>query len=159
MNENGPHGLVQPGVQREAFAVVIQGKTHFAPLLADDFAELILPFPNLVHELLAAEIIAGNALFAQLSFNFGLCCNPGVVHPRQVQGVKALHPLLADNHVLERGIPGMTHVQLTRYVWWWNNDCVWFSFLVATWFKDPFVDPFLVAAGFDRFRIVFWCQF
>ena len=122
LHEDAADGLGQALVQGEALAAVVQGQAQLLPLALDDVGVFILPFPNLVNELFPAQVVAADALFTQAGFNLGLGSDPGVVHPRQVEGVIALHPLVADQGVLNRRVPGVAQVQLASNVWRRNND-------------------------------------
>ena len=122
LNENPADSLGQALVKSEAFPAVVQGQTQLLPLALDDVGVFVLPFPDLFHELFPAQVIAADPLFTQAGFNLGLGGDAGVVHAWQVKGVVALHPLIADQGVLNCRVPGVAQVQLASNVWRRDND-------------------------------------
>ena len=91
-DENLPDGLRKPLVHREALARPVAGAAEALELVDDHPAVLGLPLPDPFDELLPAEVVPGETLFRQLLFDDVLRRDPGMVHPRQPQGVVALHP-------------------------------------------------------------------
>ncbi|MNI48335.1 hypothetical protein D3C73_1028940 [compost metagenome] len=123
-NEDLAYALSQAFIQRKAFPGIVEGQAHLRPLPVNGFGVLVLPGPYLLQEFLAAEIMAGNALLAQLLFYLSLRSNPGMVRSRQPEGVVALHPLRADQDILKREVKRMTDVQHARYVRRRNHNAV-----------------------------------
>ena len=91
----------------------VAGGAQLLLLLHDAVAVLVLPVPHPLQEFLPAQVIAGQALvFAQLLLHLDLGGDAGVVGAGHPQGGVALHPLEADQDVLEGGVHGMAHVEL-----------------------------------------------
>ena len=67
-------------VHREAFPGPIAGAAEFFELVDDDAAVLVLPLPDALEELVAAEVVAGFLfLLAEFAFDDGLRGDAGVV--------------------------------------------------------------------------------
>ena len=70
-----------------------------------------LPLPDFFEELLAAEVVARNALRVELTFDDDLRRNPGVVGSRLPQRVVAAHAVVARQRIHDRLVEAMAHVQ------------------------------------------------
>ena len=117
------HGPGAALVHREAGAGPVAARAHLLLLLDDAVAVLFLPFPHALKELLAAEVVAGQALLgAQLLLDLDLRGDARVVSAGEPQRLIALHPLEAGQDVLQRRIHRVAHVQLAGDVRWRHDD-------------------------------------
>ena len=110
-DEHLADGVGQTFVHGEAFAGPVHRGAEAAHLMGDVAAGFGLPFPDLLDELLAAEIVTGLALGGELALDHHLGGDAGVVGSRLPQRVMVPHPLVADHDVLEREVEGVAHVQ------------------------------------------------
>ena len=70
-----------------------------------------------LHQFLAAEVVARLLLLlAEAPFHHGLRGDAGVIGAGHPQGVVALHAPPADQHVLQRVVEGVAHVQGAGHV-------------------------------------------
>ena len=120
--EGLPDGLGAALVHGEAGPVPVAGGAHLLLLLHNAVAVLLLPGPHALQELLPAQVIAGQALLAQVLLHLDLGGDAGVVRAGQPQGLVPLHPLEADEDVLQGGVHGVAHVQLAGDVGGRHHD-------------------------------------
>ena len=100
-----------------------QEAPSFLLLLDNAVAELFLPRPDTLKELLPAQIVAGQSLLhAQLFLHLDLGGDARMVRTGHPQGSIALHPLKAGQDVLHGGVHGVAHVQLTGHIGGRHND-------------------------------------
>ena len=111
------HGPGAALVHCEAGAGPVAARAHLLLLLDDAVAVLFLPFPHALKELLAAEVVAGQALLgAKLLLDLDLRGDARVVGAGEPQRLIALHPLEAGQDILQRRIHRVAHVQLASDV-------------------------------------------
>ena len=103
-----PHHV---GVHRELGSWPVARGAHLSELLKDPAAGLLLPLPDPLDELLAAEVVACQALPLELPLDDHLRRNAGMVDAGDPKGVVALHPLVPAEHVLEGGPASVPHVE------------------------------------------------
>ncbi|MDT4818223.1 hypothetical protein FQZ97_513140 [compost metagenome] len=103
-------------VHGEALARPVHGGAEAADLPGDGAAGLVLPLPDLLQELLAAQVVTGDALGGQLALHHHLGGDAGVVGARLPQGVAALHAAEADQGIHDGVVEAMTHVQAAGHV-------------------------------------------
>jgi len=141
-------------IEGEAFSLPVAGRTKFFELLDDSAAVFALPFPCALQEAFSAQILLGQTLFLHCVYDLCLGCNGSVVGARQPEGLIALHPAEADEDVLQGFIQRVSHVQLTGDVRWRDYDGV--RFFVRVWFsvKIAAVQPELIGAVLNLFRVV-----
>ncbi len=104
-------GLGEALVHGEPLARPVDAVAEPAHLAEDLAAVLFLPLPDALDELLAAQVVAGLALFRELLLDLVLGGDTGVVHAGQPQGLVALHALAAGQGVHERVLEGVPQVQ------------------------------------------------
>ena len=121
-DKNLPDGLGAALVHGKPCPVPIAGRAQLLLLLHDAVAVLVLPVPHPLQELFPAQVVAGQALLAQLLLYLDLGGDAGVVNAGDPQGVVALHPLETDQGVLQCGIHSVAHVQLSGDVWGRHHD-------------------------------------
>ena len=82
-----------------------------------------------------------------------------MVRTRLPEGLIALHSLITDQDILHGIIQGMTHMQLTGYVWRRHHDGKWLFAPVYLSMKIFLLQPFLIKAVFYGRRIIGFFQF
>ena len=86
---------------------------------------LVLPDPDSVDELFAAQVMPALFFFLQQPlFDDGLRGDTGMVGARHPQGVVPLHPLEANEDVLQRVVQRVPQVQGPGNVRWRNDNRV-----------------------------------
>ena len=103
--------LGQPFVHGEPLTVPVDTVAEAAHLAEDPAAVLLLPLPDALDELLAAEVVPGLALLGELLLDLVLRGDAGVVHAGQPQRLVPLHALAAGEGVHERVLEGVAQVQ------------------------------------------------
>ena len=117
VEERLPHGPAHARIEREARALPVAAAAQFAELAEDALLVLVLPLPDAAHQFLAAEVVARLLLLvAEAALHHGLRGDAGVVGAGHPQGVVALHAPPADQHVLQRVVEGVAHVQGAGHV-------------------------------------------
>ncbi len=105
------YGVRQARIHGEAFARPVHRGTQTADLTGDVAAGLFLPLPDLVEKLLAAQVVAVDALRAQLTLDYHLSGDAGVICTRLPQGVATLHPPEANQCIHDGVVEPMAHMQ------------------------------------------------
>ena len=111
VHEERHHGLDVGVVHREALAVVVERGAETAELAHDRAARLLEVLPDALDERLAPELLAGGAFADELLLDDVLGRDAGMVVARLPERVEALHPVPADQHVLDRAVQRVAHVQ------------------------------------------------
>ena len=102
----------QPLVHGEALARPVAGGAEPLQLVDDDAAALGLPLPDPFEELGAAHVAAAGLLaFHQLALDHHLGGDAGMIGAGLPQHVAAAHPLETAQHVLQRVVERVAHVQ------------------------------------------------
>ena len=109
-DEHFAHGTRAALVHREALAIPVERRAERTQLEHDAAAELFLPVPDALEELLAAELVTVRALFAQSPLDLRLRRDARMVAARNPDRVVALHAVIADQDVLQRVVERMAHV-------------------------------------------------
>src|SRR5207245_8901902 len=76
-------------------------------------AVLLAPLPDALLEALAPQLLAARSLAQQLLLDLALGCDPGVIGAEDPLRAPAAHPVMTDEHVLDRAVERVTHVQRT----------------------------------------------
>ncbi len=112
LDENFKDRLRQPLVHGETFARPIARGAEPLQLIDDGAARLRLPFPDALEERLAPHLApAGLLAFHQLPLDHHLGGDAGVIRAWLPQHVLAAHALEAGEHVLQRVVERMAHMQ------------------------------------------------
>ena len=141
-------------VHRETGAVPVARSPQLAQLPQNHAAVLLLPLPRVFEELLARERRLLDAALLELGHHLRLGSDRGVVHTRHPAGIFSLHAGAADQHVLQRIVEHVAHVEHPRHVGRRNDDRIGFArigFGVEQSVPLPVVVPFLL----DLLRSVF----
>ena len=126
IHEDALHAFRVFLVHRETQPRPIARCAQLFQLLDDDAAMLLFPFPNMLEQFLATEIVPmlHYALLAQLAFDDTLRGDAGMVGAREPQNLLAIHTRLAGENVLNGVVEHMPHVQLAGDVWRRDDDRV-----------------------------------
>ena len=117
LNEHLHDGLGQALVHGEAFARPVAGCAKALQLIDDDAAAFGLPLPDALEKRLAAHLAATGLLaLHQLALDHHLGGDAGMVGAGLPQHVAAAHALEATQHVLQRVVEGVAHMQRTGHV-------------------------------------------
>ncbi len=112
LDEHFADGLRQPLVHGEAEPRPVAGGTEALELADDGVAGLFLPLPDALDELLTAERAAVRLLaLHQLALDHHLRGDAGMVGAGLPQHVAAAHALEADQHVLQRVVQRVPHME------------------------------------------------
>ena len=155
--EDAQNALRAGFVHREARAVPVARGAQLAQLFENHAAVFLLPFPGVAEELLARERRLFDALFAQHRHHLGFGGDRRVVHARHPAGVLSRHAGAAHQHVLQRVVEHVPHVEHARHVGGRDDDRVGFP-LVGFRVENMLFDPVVVPFGFDLLRCVFVCD-
>lgn len=109
-------------VHREALARPINGRALAPQLLGDARAVLLFPLPDARDEPLASEVMARQPLFFEFALDDDLRRNARMVRPRQPQCAVTAHAMVAREHIHQRMLKGMAHVERARHVGRRNDD-------------------------------------
>ena len=154
------HRLGEALVHGEAGALPVGGNAQLLLLLDDAGAVFGLPVPHPLQELLPAQVVAAEALVvAQLLLHLYLGGDAGVVGAGEVQGGIALHPLVADEHVLEGVVHGVAHVELAGDVGGRHDNGKGLLFWVANAPEAAVFLPLLINAALCLLGLVDLGQF
>jgi hypothetical protein len=158
-DEDLPDGLGAALVHGEPGAVPVAAGAQLLLLLHNPVAKAVLPVPNPLQELFPAQVIPGQTLLAQLLFHLDLGGNARMVHTGNPEGIIALHPLKADDAVLQGRVHGVTHVQLAGDVGGRHNDSEGLLVLVPLCVEIAALLPHLVNFRFHGLGLVDLVQF
>ena len=138
LHEDAQHGAGQALVHGEALARPVAGRAQPAQLLQDRAAGFLPPGPDLFDEGFAADrpgvavllrdaAVEGDALLRQHPFDDHLGRDAGMVCARLPQHVAPLHPVEADQDVLDRVVEGVAEMQAAGDVGRRDHDGVGFA--------------------------------
>ena len=135
--------------------IPITGSTQLLLLLYDPVAEAVLPVPDLFKELFPPQIVPGLSLFTKLLFHLDLSRNTGVVNTGNPECIISLHPLEADQCILQSGIHGMSHVKLPRNIWWRHYDCKGLLVRIALGVEIAVLFPHVIDAALHCLGLIY----
>ena len=138
LHEDAQHGTGQALVHGEALARPVAGRAEPAQLFQDRAARLFAPGPDLLDEGLAADrlgvavfrrhaAVERDPLLRQHPLHHHLGRNAGMVGAGLPQHVAPLHPVEADQDVLDRVVEGMAEMQAAGHVRRRDHDGVGFA--------------------------------
>ncbi len=142
-DEDAGHGAHVALVEGEALALVVARRAEPLELLDDGAAVLAAPLPHPRHELLAPEVLLGEALLAQHLLDHVLRRDAGVVGAHQPAGVLAEHAVIPREHVLDGVVEGVAHVQHAGDVRRRDDDGVRRPVRVGLGVEEVLVEPVL----------------
>ena len=152
--EDAQHAFGADVVHREAGAVPVARGAELAQLLEDHAAVLLLPLPGVFEELLTRERGLLDALFAEHGDDLCLGSDRGVVHAGDPAGVLARHAGAAHQHILQRVVEHVAHVEHAGDVGGRDDDRIGLA-LVGFRMEELVVDPVVVPFGLDLLGCVF----
>ena len=159
VHEEAHHGADVSVVHGEALALVVERAAEPPELAHDHAAVLAQPLPDALDERLASDLLPRRALFAQLLLHHRLRRDAGVVVTGLPERVEAAHPVQADQHVLERPVQRVPHVQRTRDVRRRHGDHVRRGRIVGVRAVEALLLPRQLPAFLDALRLVERLQF
>src|SRR3972149_3711344 len=115
---------------------------------------LVAPLPAALHELLAAYVVAAEALLGELALDDVLGGDAGVVDAGEPEGGVAAHPVPADQGVLHGGGESVAQVQFTGHVGGRHDDAERLLFGVYPGREVAPVQPELVQRPLSRGGVV-----
>ena len=115
-DEEGHHRLDVRLVHREALARVVERRAEAAVLAHDRPPGRLEPAPRPLEERVAADLLPRRPLRDELLLDDVLRRDTGVVVAGLPERVEAPHPVPADQHVLDRAVERVPHVQLAGHV-------------------------------------------
>ncbi len=119
------HRLRQPLVHGEALARPVARRAQPLELVDDGAARLRLPGPDLLQEFLAAERAPARLLaLHELALDHHLGGDAGVVGADLPEHVLAAHPLEPAEHVLQRVVERMPHMERAGHVGRRDDDAI-----------------------------------
>ncbi len=117
-NEDLADGPRQPFIEGEPFASPVGRRPQGAHLHLNVITVLVFPFPDPVNERLPPQVVPSQSFFCQCSLDDVLGGDPGVIHAREPTGDVAVHPLVADDDVVQRVLKGIADVHCRCDVRW-----------------------------------------
>ena len=115
-HKHRPNGAGQPLVERKALAPPVAGVSQPLHLLDDAVAVDLLPLPDLLHEGLTPEVVAGQAFLCQVLLHDVLRRDARVVRPGEPEDAVSLHAFRPAQDVLKGVVEGVPHVERPRDV-------------------------------------------
>src|SRR5262249_19038654 len=129
-------------------------------LVEDAALVLVLPLPDALDQLLAAEVAARLALLlAHALLHHSLRGDAGVVGAGHPQGVVAPRAPPADQHGLQGVVEGVAHVYRAVHVRRWDDDAVRLAVLVGPAVKVAALVPQRQPALLRLARVVLLGEF
>ena len=153
-HEDLAHRGREARVHREALAGPVAGGAEPLELADDGAARLLLPLPDPGDEGLPPEVLLGLALLLELPLHHVLGRDARVVGARHPERVVAVHPLVADQDVLERVVERVPQVERPRDVGRRDDDAVGLLRRVRLGVEVAALFPDAVPVRLDAGRIV-----
>src|SRR5215831_11986739 len=157
IDEHLEHGLAQALVHGEPLAAPIARGAKALQLIDDGTAALGFPLPHVLDEFVATDLMTPRLLsLHHLALDHELRSDAGVIRARLPQDVLAAHALEPAEHVLQRVVERVPHVQRARHIGRGNDDRVGLC-SGAFWpacLEGLGLDPRCVYARFDVGRVI-----
>ena len=166
IDEHFQDGARQALVHGEALARPVAGGAQAAELVGDGAARIGLPLPDLGQELLAVQelLVAvafvgaldgeADAFLLEVAHHDHLGGDAGVIGAGLPQRIVALHAAPADQHVLQRVVERVAHMQAARDVGRRDDDAVGRLRRLRMGAERAALLPLRVEAGFDLLGVV-----
>ena len=146
-------------VHGEIFQRPIGRGAEAAHLAGDGGAGKLLPLPHFFDELVAAEIVAFDALRFELPLDNDLRCDAGVIGAGQPQGVRAAHAVVTRQRVHDCLIERMAHMQRAGDIGRRQLDAKRFGVGFKTSIEITAGFPVRIPVGFDGLGIKAFGEF
>ena len=158
VNKNADDALVAHLVHRERRAVPVAAGAQLAKLLQNDATVFLLPLPGVFQKFVAAQAALVDALFGEHLHHLGLGRDAGVVRSRHPAGILAHHSRAAHQHILNRVVQHMAHMQHTRHVGRRNHHRIGLP-MVGLGMKQFLLQPEFIPLFLYSTRIIFRSNF
>ena len=160
LEERMPHRPGALRIERKAGPLPVTGAAHFLELAEDPLFVVVLPLPDAGHKPFAAELVPAEfLLLQQAAFDHGLGSDARMIGARHPEDLEALHPLLADEDVLQRVVQGMAQVQRPGDVGRRDDDRVRWFCRVRLAMEETFGFPEFVPAILRGGGVVLFGEF
>ncbi len=137
-------------VHCEALARPVAGGAEFLQLVDDDAAVLFLPYPDLLQEVLAAEVVPCLfLLLAELALDDSLGGDAGVVGPGKPENLVSCLAGAAGEDVLQGVVEDVAECQDAGDIRRWYDDRVGGGGGCRVGCEATGIDPLRVPRGFD----------
>jgi len=104
-------------IEREPRPLPVAATAHLFELADDAPFVGLLPIPDPLHQPFASQLVPRLVFFQeQPPLDHGLSGDSRMIGAGHPEGLEALHPLLPDQHVLERVVQGVPEVQSAGHV-------------------------------------------
>src|SRR5690606_814471 len=128
-DEGVDHRIREVGIHGKARTVPVARSSQLFQLLKDDAAVFLFPFPGVFKELFTCEVFLVDTLLFEHGYDLSFGGYGGVVGARHPARIFTLHACPSDEHVLDRIVEHVPHMEHTRHVRWWHHDGVGFPFI------------------------------
>jgi hypothetical protein len=152
-HERLEHRSGKSRVHREPLARPVRRRAEPAHLARDRVARFLLPRPHALDERFAAQVAPRLAFDRELLLDHDLGGDTGVVGAHLPQRVVAAHAVIADQHVHQRLLKRVAHVQRTRHVRRRQLDAIRGRVVAHRCAKVPAGFPKRVPLRFDGGRL------
>ncbi len=116
IDEDPPDSDRESFVHSEAFPVPVAGSSELFQLADYRASVLLFPLPYPGYKLLAAQVVAGDTLCSQRTFDHVLRCYSRMICAGEPKHLIALHPLCPAEYVLQGVVQRVADMQGARYV-------------------------------------------
>ncbi len=152
--EDAVDGLHVALVEGEALTLVVAGSAEPLVLLDDPRAVLLLPLPDPLDELLAAQIVSRDPFGPQHFLDHRLSGDPRMVGAKDPERVAPPHPVHPHQRVLHRPIERMPHMQRPGHVRRRNRHReILLRRTLSSWVEVPRLHPFSKDPTLDLSRV------
>ena len=141
-------------VHGKALPLPVRGGTELLQLADDPASVLFFPLPAVFQEFLPADLMLVDALVLEHVCDPDLCRDRGVVRTRLPERFIALHPLPADQNILQGVVQGVAHMKLPGYIRRRHHDCERLSVGIHLRMEIASVEPVLIDPVLHAGRIV-----
>ena len=127
VEEGDTHRASAHFIEREASSLPVATASHLFELSEDASFVVVFPLPNPFHEFLTSQIVPRFAFFfAESFFDDRLRCDSRVIGTGHPQCGVALHPLHANEDILQRVVQSVAQVQRAGHVRRRDDDAIRF---------------------------------
>ena len=147
------HALGADLVHRKACTIPVARSSQLAQLLQDDATVLLLPLPGVAQELLARQARLLDTLGPQFGNNLRFGSDRGVVGTRNPAGILAHHTGTAHQHILQRIVQHVSHVEHSGHIGRRNDYGIRFT-LIGRRMEEFVVYPVVVPLALDLAGVV-----
>ena len=146
------NGLVEALIHGKPFVLPVDRGAEATQLASNCTARLLFPFPYLVQEGVAAQVVTGLATFrSEFALDDHLGGNTCVIGSHLPQRLGAFHALIAGERIHDRILKRMPHVKAAGDIGRWDHDAV--GRAISGGGEIPFFLPGLVPLAFNVRRL------